>query len=139
MNSDRETGDDAPLPARAAVDSIDAYIAGFDPGRAELLRQMRETIRSAAPEAEEKISYAMPTFFLHGNLVHFAAFAKHIGFYPAPRGIEAFREELAGFKGARGSVQFPLDRPLPLDLVRKIVEFRVAENLAKHEAGMLRR
>ncbi len=139
MSSGHETGDEAPLTARTAIDSIDAYIASFDPARAELLRQMRRTIRSAAPEAEEKISYGMPTFFLHGNLVHFAAFSKHIGFYPAPRGIEAFREELSGFKGAKGSVQFPLDEPLPLELVRRIVEFRLAENLAKHEAKKGRR
>ena len=78
---------------------------------------MRATIRAAAPDAEEKISYQMPTFFLKGNLVHFAAFKQHIGFYPAPRGIEEFKEELSIYKGAKGSVQFPLDQPLPLDLV----------------------
>ena len=80
---------------------------------------MRATIRAAAPDAEEKISYQMPTFFLKGNLVHFAAFKQHIGFYPAPWGIEEFNEELSIYKGAKGSVQFPLDQPLPLDLVAR--------------------
>ena len=89
---------------------------------------MRKVIREAAPEAEEKISYQMPTFFLHKNLVHFAAFKNHIGFYPAPRGIEAFKEELAKYKGAKGSVQFPISEPLPYELITRIVKFRVEEN-----------
>lgn len=111
--------------------SIDAYIADYPPGIQEKLEAMRRTIRGAAPEAKEIISYQMPTFYLNGNLVHFAAFKQHIGFYPAPSGIEAFREELAAYKGAKGSVQFPLDQPLPLELVRRIVAFRAEENLAK--------
>ncbi|MNI79527.1 hypothetical protein D3C73_1359880 [compost metagenome] len=98
------------------------------------LEAVRKVIHEAAPEAEEKISYQMPTFFLHGNLVHFAAFKKHIGFYPAPSGIEAFQEELAQYKGAKGSVQFPLDKPLPLDLISRIVKFRAAENREKAAA-----
>jgi len=109
--------------------TIDEYIAIFSPDVQQRLQQMRATIKAAAPDAQEKISYQMPTFYLHGNLVHFAAFKHHIGFYPVPSGIEAFKAELSNYKGAKGSVQFPLDQPLPLDLVRRIVEFRVAENL----------
>ena len=124
---------------KRSIGTIDEYIAGFDAGRAELLRQMRATIREEAPAAAEKISYGMPTFHLHGNLVHFAAFAGHIGFYPAPQGIDAFKEDLAAYKGAKGSVRFPLDRPLPLDLVRRIVRFRVEENEAAHRSKTKRR
>ena len=109
--------------------TIDEYIATFPTEVQKLLQEMRATIRAAAPEAQEKISYQMPTFYLKGNLVHFAAHQKHIGFYPIPSGIEAFQAELAVFKGAKGSVQFPIDQPLPFDLVQRIVEFRVAENL----------
>ena len=112
-----------------SYNTIDEYIATFPAEVQKLLQEMRSTIRAAAPEAQEKISYQMPTFYLKGNLVHFAAHQKHIGFYPAPTGIEAFQAELAVYKGAKGSVQFPIDQPLPLDLVRRIVEYRVAENL----------
>jgi uncharacterized protein YdhG (YjbR/CyaY superfamily) len=119
--------------------SIDEYIAAFPPEVQSLLQAMRAAIRAAAPEAEEKISYQMPTFYLKGNLVHFAAFNKHIGFYPTPRGIEAFQAELSAYKGAKGSVQFPMDQPLPLDLVRRIVEFRVAENLKNAQAKSRRK
>lgn len=114
--------------------SVDEYIAAFPADVQERLRQMRAVIREAAPEAQEKISYQMPTFFLHGNLVHFAAFKTHIGFYPAPRGIEEFKDELAVYEGAKGSVRFPLDQPLPLDLVRRIVQFRVADQLQNAKA-----
>jgi uncharacterized protein YdhG (YjbR/CyaY superfamily) len=110
---------------------VDAYIAGFPPATRRLLEEMRQTISAAAPEASEKISYQMPTFYLEGNLVHFAAFTSHIGFYPVPTGISAFEKELAPYKQGKGSVQFPLDKPLPLDLVARIVKFRVAENLGK--------
>lgn len=119
---------------KAGFTSIDEYIAAFPADVQERLRQMRAVIREAAPEAQEKISYQMPTFFLHGNLVHFAAFKNHIGFYPAPRGIEEFKDELAVYKGAKGSVRFPLDQPLPLDLIRRIVQFRVADQLQSVEA-----
>ena len=119
---------------KAGFGSIDEYIASFPPDIQARLEAMRATIRAAAPDAEEKISYQMPTFFLKGNLVHFAAFKQHIGFYPVPRGIEEFKEELSIYKGAKGSVQFPLDQPLPLDLVARIVRFRVAENLVAAEA-----
>lgn len=108
--------------------SIDEYISGFPAEVQEILRTLREVIRKAAPGAEEKISYQMPTFVLFGNLVHFAAFQKHIGLYPAPRAIEAFSIELARYKGGKGSVQFPIDKPLSYDLISKIVKFRVAEN-----------
>jgi len=108
-------------------DQIDAYMDGFPTETQALLRRMRELIRTEAPEATEKISYGMPTFFLRGNLVHFAAYAGHIGFYPTPSGIDAFAAELEPYKHAKGSVQFPLDRPLPEDLIRRIVRFRVAE------------
>ncbi len=113
---------------KAEFESIDEYIAGFPPEIRDKLSRIREVIREAAPEATEKISYQMPTFALHGNLVHFAAFKNHIGFYPAPRGIEAFKEELSAYKGAKGSVQFPYDRPLPLDLIGRIVKLRAEEN-----------
>ena len=88
---------------------------------------MRQTIREAAPEATEAISYGMPTFKLNGNLVHFAAFKNHIGFYPTPSAIEAFGKEISQYKWAKGSIQFPLDKPIPFDLARRIVVFRVQE------------
>jgi uncharacterized protein YdhG (YjbR/CyaY superfamily) len=112
-------------------ESIDAYIAQFPLDIQMLLKQMRLTIQKAAPSATEAMSYQIPTFRLKGNLVHFAAFKKHIGFYPGAAGIAAFQDELAGYKSAKGSVQFPLDVALPLGLVRKIVKFRVEQNLAK--------
>ena len=115
--------------SRAA--SIDAYIAGFPPQIQVLLNQLRAAIHAAAPRAQEKISYAMPTFYLHGNLVHFAAYKNHIGFYPAPGGMEKFKDELSGYHTSKGAVQFPIDQPLPLDLVSKIVSYRVSENIAK--------
>lgn len=111
--------------------SIDEYIAGFPKEVQQILEKLRMTIRMAAPGAEETINYAIPTFTLEGNLVHFAAFKNHIGFYPAPSGIEAFKKELSVYAGAKGSVQFPIERPLPLSLVTKIVKFRVKENLEK--------
>jgi len=113
------------------ANSIDEYIAQFPPEIKSRLKQKRETIQKAAPKAEEAISYAIPTFKLNGNLVHFAAFKNHIGFYPAPQGLEEFKNDLAKFKGAKGSVQFPHDEPLPLPLVTKIVKFRVKQNLEK--------
>lgn len=112
-------------PAIAAT--IDEYIAGHAPAVQARLTAMRETIRQHAPAAAERISYAIPTFHLNGNLVHFAAFAKHVGFYPGPSGIAAFQQALAGYKSAKGSVQFPHDEPLPLELIAAIVQFRVAE------------
>ena len=114
--------------------TIDEYIAGFPHEVQEILEKIRKTIRTAAPDAEETIKYRMPTFTLKGNLVHFAAFKKHVGFYPVPTGIEGFRNELSVYEGGKGSVKFPLDKPIPLDLIGKIVEFRVKENLEREEA-----
>jgi uncharacterized protein YdhG (YjbR/CyaY superfamily) len=114
---------------KPAFGSIDDYIAGFHPETRKELEDVRTLIRSAAPGATETISYAIPTFDLNGHhLVHFAAYAKHIGFYPTSSGIEAFRDELKPHKSARGSVRFPLGQPLPMDLIRRIVEFRVRES-----------
>jgi uncharacterized protein YdhG (YjbR/CyaY superfamily) len=109
--------------------TTDEYIALFPPEIREKLVAMRATIRAAAPEATEKISYGMPTFFLKKNLVHFAAFKDHIGFFPAASGVAAFASELEGYATSKGTIRFPLTDPLPLDLVRKIVVYRVAENL----------
>ena len=113
--------------------SIDEYIATFPEPVQVKLQEMRAAIKAAAPEATEKISYQMPTFDLKGNLVHFAAFKSHIGFYPTPSGTEAFKEELAKYASGKGSIQFPLNEPLPLDLIDRIVKLRVAENLKKAE------
>jgi uncharacterized protein YdhG (YjbR/CyaY superfamily) len=111
---------------------IDAYIAGFPPATQEKLREMRALIKATAPGVTETISYAMPTFDLNGkHLLHFAGYDKHIGFYPVPSGIEAFKEELKPYKQGKGSVQFPLGQPLPTDLIRRIVEFRVEESTRK--------
>lgn len=111
--------------------TIDEYIASCDERVQPILEKMRATIKAAAPEAEEKISYQMPTFWQQGNLVHFAAWKDHIGFYPAASGIAAFQEELSKYSSAKGSVQFPIDKPLPVALIKKIVKFRVAENIEK--------
>lgn len=117
------------------ADSVDEYISQFPAEVQEILVKLRNIIKEAAPGAEEKISYQMPAFVLHGNLVYFAAFKKHIGFYPTPSGIEAFREELAGYKGAKGSVQFPIDKPMPYELIDRIVRYRVEENTRKSETN----
>lgn len=115
-------------------DSIDAYIAGFPEDKQQILKQLHATVREAAPAAEEAISYGMPTLKLNGNLIHFAAFTHHIGLYPTPAGIDEFKEELAAYKGAKGSVQFPIDKPLPFELITRIVKFRVSQNQKKAEA-----
>jgi len=112
--------------------TIDEYIGTFPKDVQTILEKMRKTIREAAPGAAETISYQMPTFKLNGRgLVYFAAFKNHIGFYPIPSGVEAFEKELSPYKQGKGSVQFPIDRPVPYDLVRRIVTFRVNENLGK--------
>jgi uncharacterized protein YdhG (YjbR/CyaY superfamily) len=110
---------------------IDSYIASYPKDVQALLKKMRATIKKAAPKAEEKISYGIPTFTLHGNLVHFGGFAKHIGFFPASSGVSHFKKELKGYKTSKGTIQFPLEKPLPLGLVTKIVKFRVKENSIK--------
>ncbi len=120
-------GSDMKTNQRAAT-SVDEYMAGFPRDVQAILQRVRTTIRNAAPGAEEKISYRMPTFALKGNLVHFAAWKEHIGFYPAPTGIEEFKTELSAYKSAKGSVQFPLDKPIPYDLIGRIVKYRVREN-----------
>ncbi|HET8906299.1 MAG TPA: DUF1801 domain-containing protein [Ktedonobacterales bacterium] len=108
--------------------SIDEYIATFPEDIQAILQSLRATIRAAAPDAEERISYLMPTFALNGNLVHFAVLKNHIGFYPTPSGIDAFPQELAKYRSTKGAVQFPINQPLPLDVISKVVTFRVAEN-----------
>ena len=113
----------------SAPKTMDEYIAGFPRDVQEILQKIRVTIQKAAPDAEETIKYRMPTFILNGNLVYFAAFKSHIGFYPIPTGIEKFKKELSVYKQGRGSVQFPLDKPIPYDLISRIVKFRVKENL----------
>jgi uncharacterized protein YdhG (YjbR/CyaY superfamily) len=119
---------------QTAPGNIDEYIAGFPQDVQAMLEKIRTTIRRAAPGAEETISYQIPTFTLKGNLVHFAAFKKHIGFYPTSTGIAKFKDELAAYKSAKGSVQFPLDKPIPYGLIGRIVRFRVRENLERAEA-----
>lgn len=111
--------------------SIDEYIAAFPEEIQQILKELRATIKASAPDAEEKISYQIPAFSLKGNLVYFAAFKKHIGFYPTSSGTQAFKHELSIYEGAKGSVKFPIDKPLPLKLISKIVKFRVAENIKK--------
>jgi uncharacterized protein YdhG (YjbR/CyaY superfamily) len=111
--------------------NFEEYITAFPAETQKILEQLRETIRKAAPDADEIISYGMPSFRLNGRLVYFAAFKNHIGFYPMVTGIEAFKTNFSGYKWAKGSVQFPLQKPLPHELITKIVKFRVRENLEK--------
>jgi uncharacterized protein YdhG (YjbR/CyaY superfamily) len=118
---------------REVAANIDEYIAGFPEDTQKKLNQLRSTIRKAAPGVEEKISYAIPCFTLDGRyLIYFAGFANHVSVYPAPRENDAFKEELSQFKGGKGTVQFPLNKPIPTDLVNRIVKFRIKENAAKH-------
>jgi len=124
---------------RSNATSIDEYIAEFPPETQQVLQAVRAIIRAAAPTATETISYAIPTFDLNGHLVHFAGYERHIGFYPTPGGMEAFKDELTSYKCAKGSVQFPLDQPMPTDLIRRMVEFRVAKNTEKGKAPAARR
>ncbi len=114
---------------RSAADSIDAYISEFPAGTQAVLGELRALIKASAPDATETISYAIPTFDLNGkHLVHFAGYARHVGLYPTPSGLEAFKEDLKPYKTGKGSVRFPLDQPLPAALIRRIVESRVEEN-----------
>ncbi|HQV69283.1 MAG TPA: DUF1801 domain-containing protein [Thermoflexales bacterium] len=116
---------------KKTFNTIDEYIATFPAETQKLLGQVRAAVKNAAPDATEKISYQMPTFFLNGNLVHFAAYKNHIGFYPTPNGIAEFEPELSVYQRAKGSVQFPINQPLPLDLIGRIVKYRAAENAKK--------
>jgi len=113
--------------------SIDEYIAQFPQEIQEILNKLRQVIKESAPNTEEKISYGMPTFALNGNLVHFAAYKNHIGFYPTSNGITTFKQELSGYKTSKGAVQFPIGKTIPYELVSKIVKFRVSENKSKAE------
>ncbi len=115
-------------------ETIDEYIGSCPEGVRDKLRTLRQVIKEEAPEAGETIKYRMPTFVLNGNLVHFAAFKNHIGFYPTPSPMEEFREELSGYKTSKGAIQFPIDEPLPLSLIRRIVRSRVKENLGKKKS-----
>jgi len=116
-----------PVPA-----TVDGYIADFPPNVRKILKRIRATIRKAAPGVKERISYRIPTFTLDGAiLIYFAGFAKHASVYPAPRGAAEFREELAGYRGGEGTVQFPLDQPIPYGLITRIVKFRARQNRAK--------
>ena len=119
--------------------SIDEYIAIFPEDIQKKLEEVRATVKAAAPEAKEKISYQVPTFFLYGNLVHFAAFKDHISFFPASSGVQAFKDELSQYETSKGTIRFPLDKPLPLDLIGKITKYRVAENLKKAELKSIRK
>jgi uncharacterized protein YdhG (YjbR/CyaY superfamily) len=116
--------------------TIDEYIRSFPKDIQRILTQLREEIKAAAPDSVESISYRMPAFSFKGPLVYFAAYKNHIGFYPIPNGIKEFQKELASYKKGKGSVQFPIDKPLPLKLINKIVKFRIAENIKKHQAKL---
>ncbi len=120
--------------ASGSPSNIDEYIASFPRDVQAVLNEIRKTINKAAPDAEEALKYRIPTFVLHENLVHFAAFKNHIGFYPTPSGVEAFKQELSRYDGAKGSVQFPIDKPMPLKLIDKIVKFRAKEARTKSAA-----
>ncbi len=114
--------------------SFDEYISQFSPEVREILLSIRKVIKEAAPQAEERMSWQMPTFVLHGNLVHFAAHKNHIGFYPGASGIQAFKDRFTGYKSSKGAVQFPIEKPMPYELIREIVRFRVNENLKEAES-----
>jgi uncharacterized protein YdhG (YjbR/CyaY superfamily) len=126
-------------PNQSLPESIDEYISGFPKPVRQVLRQVRAAIKGAAPDAQEAIKYRLPTFVLNGNLVHFGAFKRHIGFYPTASGIAKFKDDLSVYANAKGSVQFPLDKPMPLGLITKIVKFRVADMRAKGSSGKKRR
>jgi uncharacterized protein YdhG (YjbR/CyaY superfamily) len=118
-------------PRTKGITTVDEYIALFPEEVQEKLKKVREVIRSAAPEAVERISYQMPAFNFHGNLVYFAAFTDHISFFPTSSGVAKFKDELSPYDTSKGTVRFPLDQPLPYDLIRRITAFRVKENRSK--------
>jgi uncharacterized protein YdhG (YjbR/CyaY superfamily) len=118
---------------KVKFNSIDEYIGLYPSEIQDILTTLRKVIKESAPEATEKISYQMPTFAMHGNLVHFAAYKNHIGFYPAASGVAAFTDKLVEYKTSKGAIQFPIDKPLPYELIREIVQFRVDENRKRAE------
>ena len=120
---------------KSAPTTIDQYVEGFPPEIQVILSKLRAAVKKAAPQATEKISYQMPAFHFNGNLVYFAAFKNHIGFFPTSSGVAAFQKELAKYATSKGTVHFPLDKPLPLDLVKRIVKFRVKENTSQKSEG----
>ena len=126
-------------PSRGAPGDIDAYIAGLPQGVQKIHKKVRQTITKAAPDAQETISYQIPTFTQHGVLVHFAGYKNHIGLYPAPRGVEKFKDELSAYEGGKGTVRFPLDEPIPFDLITRIVKLRLKNNLERAEAKKKKR
>ena len=119
--------------------NTDTYIAQFPQSVQDKLNALRKCIQQAAPEAFEKISYQMPTFDLHGNLVHFAAFQNHIGFYPGSSGVEAFTSKLTAYHTSKGAIQFPIQQDIPFDLVQDIVLYRVKENMEKHQQKLIQK
>jgi uncharacterized protein YdhG (YjbR/CyaY superfamily) len=116
------------LSSKQKFETIDGYIKTFPKEIQKILETVRQAIKNAAPGADEAISYQIPTFKLNGNLVHFAAFKNHIGFYPGSKAIEIFKKEIASYKSSKGAIQFPLDEPIPLSLIKKIVKYRIKEN-----------
>jgi uncharacterized protein YdhG (YjbR/CyaY superfamily) len=122
-----------------AFQTTDEYIEQFSPEVQEILTNVRNVIKEAVPEATEKISYQMPTFYLHENLVHFAAYKNHIGYYPNPSGVEAFKDQLTSYKTSKGAIQFPLNKPIPYELISEIARYRVSESKAKAEAKAAKR
>jgi uncharacterized protein YdhG (YjbR/CyaY superfamily) len=119
------------LATNQTFQTIDEYVKTFPKNIQKILGTVRQVIKKSAPVAEEAISYQIPTFKLNGNLVHFAAFKNHIGFYPGAEAVKIFQEEIASYKSSKGAIQFPIDKPMPLTLIRKIVEYRVKVNSAK--------
>jgi len=113
---------------KVVTQTIDEHIAQFPASTREILQKVRETIREVAPDAIEVIAYGIPTFKLNGNLVHFAGYARHVGFYPGSEAIEVFRDEIKGYKTSKGTIQFPLDKPIPYELIKKITQYRVQKN-----------
>ena len=124
---------------KVIIKTVDEYILQFPLEIQEKLQAMRKVIRDSAPDAEEKMSWQMPTFYLQGNLVHFAAHKSHIGFYLGAEGIEAFTDKFLGFKYSKGAVQFPMDKPLPFDLISEIVRYRVDQNIKEAESKLQKR
>ena len=125
------SGGDTMKTGKKQFDTIDEYIANFPQDVQDILQELRKTIRDPAPNAKETISYQIPTFKLNGNLVHFAAYKNHIGFYPTSSGINKFKKELAQYELSKGTIKFPRDKPIPLELIKRIVKYRVEENLEK--------